>query len=190
MFRLLLVLYHRILAIATLPRRPVPMNSPDPPAATACCPIRHAFRVGQMGGGGVSGTSPALRARSNSMPSSSAPRWISPSTPATFRPAIRVSAISSAPRRSSTPRSIRRSPSARPEVTRTGDMTARIEGRLSARGSHAPSVSTSPFDGRDGDVIRFRVTGKMSRALFGMEIGTPIYSNMFEFDMALVGRRS
>lgn len=74
-------------------------------------------------------------------------------------------------------------------VTRTGDNEAKIEGQLTARGITRTVAFQATFDGQSGNQIRFRVTGKMSRALFGMEIGTPIYSNSVVFDMEMKGVR-
>jgi polyisoprenoid-binding protein YceI len=38
-------------------------------------------------------------------------------------------------------------------------------------------------------VVAFHVTGKVLRSRYGMDVGTPIYSNVVDFDMTLVGRR-
>ncbi|RWB26073.1 MAG: polyisoprenoid-binding protein, partial [Mesorhizobium sp.] len=37
--------------------------------------------------------------------------------------------------------------------------------------------------------IRFHVTGQVLRSRYGMDVGTPIYSNVVDFDMTLTGRR-
>ncbi len=74
-------------------------------------------------------------------------------------------------------------------VTRTGPKTARIDGQLTARGITRNVGFDVELAGRDQRHLRFRVTGRMSRALFGMEIGTPIYSNRVEFVLELQGTR-
>jgi polyisoprenoid-binding protein YceI len=74
-------------------------------------------------------------------------------------------------------------------VKRTGDNSAGVEGRLSAKGVTHPTRFTVAFAGQSGRTLKFHVTGKLSRALFKMDVGTPIYSNMVVLDMDLVGQR-
>ena len=74
-------------------------------------------------------------------------------------------------------------------VRQTGDNTAVINGRLTAKGVTRDSRFEIRFAGKSGSGLKFHVTGKMSRALFGMDVGTPIYSNMVVLDMDLIGRR-
>ena len=52
-----------------------------------------------------------------------------------------------------------------------------------------PTKFAIAFEGRQGGTLRFHVTGKLSRALFNMDVGTPIYSNMVVLDMDLVGQK-
>jgi polyisoprenoid-binding protein YceI len=73
-------------------------------------------------------------------------------------------------------------------VKRTGEDTAVINGRLTAKGVTRDSRFDIRFLGRTGSAFKFHVTGKMSRALFHMDVGTPIYSNMVVLDMELIGR--
>ena len=75
-------------------------------------------------------------------------------------------------------------------VKRTGDDTAVINGRLSAKGVTRDTKFNIRYEGKSRGGLKFHVTGKMSRALFGMEVGTPIYSNMVVLDMELIGRRN
>lgn len=74
-------------------------------------------------------------------------------------------------------------------IAQTGPTTARLEGRLTARGK----TRTESFDVRLSDrgrrSISFHVTGRVMRSPYGMNVGTPIYSNVVEFDMLLNGRR-
>jgi polyisoprenoid-binding protein YceI len=74
-------------------------------------------------------------------------------------------------------------------VRQTGDDTAIIDGRLTAKGVTRDTKFQIRYQGRSGSGVKFHVTGKMSRALFGMDVGTPIYSNMVVLDMELIGRR-
>lgn len=75
-------------------------------------------------------------------------------------------------------------------VRRTGDNTAVINGRLTAKGVTRDTKFEIRYEGKSGSGLKFHVTGKMSRALFNMEVGTPIYSNMVVLDMELIGRRN
>ena len=74
-------------------------------------------------------------------------------------------------------------------VTRTGDDSAVVNGRLTAKGVTRDAKFNIRYDGKGGGGLKFHVSGKMSRALFGMDVGTPIYSNMVVLDMDLIGRR-
>ena len=74
-------------------------------------------------------------------------------------------------------------------VTRTGDDTATIEGQLTARGKTFPQTFRARLDGLRGRQIQFHVAGKIMRSPYGMDVGTPIYSNVVDFDMSLKGNR-
>lgn len=74
-------------------------------------------------------------------------------------------------------------------VKRTGEDTAVIEGNLTARGGTFPETFQVRLVEFDGDGIRFNVKGKVYRSRYGMDVGTPIYSNIVDFDMDLVARR-
>ena len=74
-------------------------------------------------------------------------------------------------------------------VERTGEDSAVISGRLSAKGVTRDARFNIRYMGKAGSKLKFHVAGKMSRALFNMDVGTPIYSNMVVLDMDLVGRR-
>jgi polyisoprenoid-binding protein YceI len=75
-------------------------------------------------------------------------------------------------------------------VKRTGDTSALITGRLTARGKTFPEKFTARLGGLKAGTIKFHVTGKVLRSRYGMDVGTPIYSNVVDFDMTLTGRRS
>lgn len=74
-------------------------------------------------------------------------------------------------------------------VARTGGNSASIDGQLSAKGVTRPTKFSITFKGQQGKMLKFHVTGKLSRAMFNMDVGTPIYSNMVVLDMDLVGQK-
>ncbi len=74
-------------------------------------------------------------------------------------------------------------------VKRTGQTTAVITGRLTARGRTFPEQFTATLAGLKSGRIDFQVTGKVLRSRYGMDVGTPVYSNVVDFDMMLSGRR-
>lgn len=74
-------------------------------------------------------------------------------------------------------------------VKRTGQTTALITGRLTARGRTFPEQFTATLAGLKSGRIDFHVTGKVLRSRYGMDVGTPVYSNVVDFDMMLSGRR-
>jgi polyisoprenoid-binding protein YceI len=74
-------------------------------------------------------------------------------------------------------------------VQRTGDDTALIAGRLTARGKSFPEKFSVELAGLKSGKLQFHVTGKVLRSRYGMDVGTPIYSNVVVFDMMLTGRR-
>lgn len=74
-------------------------------------------------------------------------------------------------------------------VQRTGAATAIITGRLTARGKTFNETFQAELTSLRGGVISFHVTGKVLRSRYGMDVGTPIYSNVVNFDMTLTGRR-
>ena len=61
---------------------------------------------------------------------------------------------------------------------------------LTARGVSHEETFRATLIRRDGDRVAFHVTGRVLRSPYGMDVGTPIYSNVVTFDMTLVGRRS
>ncbi|MGB3386643.1 MAG: YceI family protein [Pseudaminobacter sp.] len=74
-------------------------------------------------------------------------------------------------------------------VTRTGEASARIDGVLTARGKTRKAQFEASVSDRNRRNIIFHVQGKVLRSPYGMDVGTPIYSNVVEFDMVLRGRR-
>jgi polyisoprenoid-binding protein YceI len=74
-------------------------------------------------------------------------------------------------------------------VTRISDDEARIDGVLTARGKSRKAQFEATVGKRNGKAISFRVTGSIYRSPYGMDVGTPIYSNLVQFDMMLNGTR-
>ena len=74
-------------------------------------------------------------------------------------------------------------------VKRISDTSALITGRLTARGKTFAEKFTAELGGLKGGTIKFHVTGKVLRSRYGMDVGTPIYSNVVDFDMTLTGKR-
>jgi polyisoprenoid-binding protein YceI len=74
-------------------------------------------------------------------------------------------------------------------VQRTGDRSAAIVGVLTARGHSRPATFQAELEDVGKGWISFRVTGKVLRSPYGMDVGTPIYSNVVRFDMELKARR-
>lgn len=74
-------------------------------------------------------------------------------------------------------------------VTRKGDASAVVEGVLTARGrQHAETFNVS-LAGASGSTLRFHITGQVLRSRYGMDVGTPLYSNVVDFDMDVVAAR-
>ena len=74
-------------------------------------------------------------------------------------------------------------------VQRTGASTARIVGMLTARGKSRRAEFKADVSRQAGGSISFHVTGTIYRSPYGMGVGTPIYSNLVQFDMTLNGTR-
>ena len=74
-------------------------------------------------------------------------------------------------------------------VTRTGDDSADIDGQLTARGI----TRTERFHARltqwNRRTIAFDITGGIYRSRYGMDVGTPIYSNVVKFNLSVKGTR-
>ena len=74
-------------------------------------------------------------------------------------------------------------------VVPDGADSAVIDGMLTARGVSHEERFTATLVRHDGTRVAFHVTGKVLRSPYGMDVGTPIYSNVVKFDMTLVGQR-
>ena len=74
-------------------------------------------------------------------------------------------------------------------IRRTGDRSATITGMLTARGHTSPATFEAELEDMGKGWISFHVTGHVLRSPYGMDVGTPIYSNVVQFDMELKGKR-
>ncbi|PSJ64777.1 polyisoprenoid-binding protein [Mesorhizobium ephedrae] len=74
-------------------------------------------------------------------------------------------------------------------VKRIGEDAARIDGVLTARGKARKAQFDATLRRLSGGSISFHVTGSIYRSPYGMDVGTPIYSNVVQFDMVLNGTR-
>jgi polyisoprenoid-binding protein YceI len=75
-------------------------------------------------------------------------------------------------------------------VKRTGDTGATVAGPLTARGRTHNETFQVQLGSLEGGRIGFHVTGRILRSRYGMDVGTPIYSNVVDFDMTLTGDRN
>ncbi|MBW6420969.1 YceI family protein [Rhizobium sp. XQZ8] len=74
-------------------------------------------------------------------------------------------------------------------VEQTGPDSAHVSGTLTAKGHSSPEsfdVKLTSFGDRS---IAFNVSGKIFRSRYSMDVGTPIYSNVVQFDMMIEGQR-
>src|SRR5690606_717706 len=74
-------------------------------------------------------------------------------------------------------------------VQRAGLDGAVVKGRLTARGKSAAETFRVTLESFSRGAATFHVTGKVFRSRYGMDVGTPIYSNVVDFDMRFVARR-
>ena len=68
-------------------------------------------------------------------------------------------------------------------VRRVDADSAIVSGRLTARGKNAAETFTVKLESLNGKHVVLHVTGKVLRSRYGMDVGTPIYSNVVDFDM-------
>ncbi len=76
------------------------------------------------------------------------------------------------------------------QITQTSPDTAEVAGILTARGKSGPASFQANLADHGKNSITFRVQGKIMRSRYGMDVGTPIYSNVVQFDMTIRGQRS
>ena len=148
------------------------------------------FHVGQVGGGGLSGAIPAVSGTfdidRHDLSRSSVEVTLRPASVATGQARIdaflRSNAVFDAEDHPQiTFRSTR--------VVATGPKSATIEGVLTARGVSRREIFQATLTDEGSDRMGFHVTGDIFRSPYGMDVGTPIYSNIVTFDMQLQGVR-
>jgi polyisoprenoid-binding protein YceI len=151
---------------------------------------RIAFSVAQVGGGGIAGTfshfSGTFDLRPGNVASSSVSFSLQPASVRTGEPRVenflRSSAVFDA---AAYPVITFHSTGIRPE----GGNRAIVEGALTARGISRRETFKATLIGRRGRTVAFHVVGDILRSPYGMDVGTPIYSNIAHFDMVLRGER-
>lgn len=74
-------------------------------------------------------------------------------------------------------------------VKRSGGTAATVAGPLTARGKTHSETFRVELGSLKGRRIAFRVIGRVLRSRYGMDVGTPIYSNVVDFEMTLAGDR-
>jgi polyisoprenoid-binding protein YceI len=74
-------------------------------------------------------------------------------------------------------------------IRQTGPDTATVEGALTARGKTRKERFAVTLTNWDQRSISFTIRGSIRRAPYGMDVGTPIYSNVVDFDMNIQGLR-
>ncbi len=75
-------------------------------------------------------------------------------------------------------------------VDQTGPDSARVTGVLTAKGHSDAETFDVKLTSWNGRMIGFSVTGRIFRSHYSMDVGTPIFSNVVQFDMLIVGQRS
>lgn len=76
------------------------------------------------------------------------------------------------------------------KVTQDGGDGAIVEGTLNARGIAHPETFRVKLTRHHGRRVELHVDGKVLRSRYGMDVGTPIYSNVVAFDMTVRGARN
>lgn len=75
-------------------------------------------------------------------------------------------------------------------VKRSGADGAQVVGALTARGRTSQERFDVTLKRLSKGSISFHVTGRVLRSRYGMDVGTPIYSNVVNFDMTLAAKRN
>lgn len=75
------------------------------------------------------------------------------------------------------------------KINQTGENTAEIEGKLTARGTTRTEHFGAELTKWNSRSISFHITGNIYRAPYNMAVGIPIYSNVVQFDMTVNGTR-
>lgn len=151
---------------------------------------RIAFSVAQIGGGGINGVFPRFSGAFDLNPDDIARSRVNfslkPESVTTGEPRVekflRSSAVFDV--------------AAYPVITfrstvirKKGSDRAVIQGVLTARGIAHRETFEATLVKRRGRTVAFHVVGNLMRSPYGMDVGTPLYSNVVRFDMMLNGRR-
>lgn len=76
------------------------------------------------------------------------------------------------------------------QVEQTGADSARVTGTLTAKGRNGQESFDVKLTSWNGRTIGFQVNGRIFRSRYAMDVGTPVYSNVVQFDMVIEGKRS
>lgn len=148
------------------------------------------FSVAQTGGGGISGKfgkfSGTFQLDGKDIRKSVVEFSLFPETVQTGEPRIEKFLRSSAIFDSANyPKIVFRST----KITQTGEDTAEIEGKLTARGTTKTERFSAKLTKWNRRAISFRIEGGIYRDRYRMSAGLPIYSNIVQFDMTVNGRK-
>lgn len=151
---------------------------------------RIAFSVAQVGGGGINGVFPRFSGTFDLNPDDIAHSRVNfslaPESVTTGEPRVETFLRSSAVFDvEAHPAITFRSTAIRQE----GTDRAIIQGVLTARGIAHRETFEATLVKRQGRTVTFHVVGDLMRSPYGMDVGTPIYSNIVRFDIELNGRR-
>lgn len=151
---------------------------------------RIAFSVAQIGGGGINGVFPRFSGTFDLDPGDVAHSRVTfslqPESVTTGEPRVESFLRSSAVFDVDAYPAITFRSTA---VRRQGSNRAVIQGVLTARGITRRETFEATLVRREGRAVTFHVVGELMRSPYGMDVGTPIYSNIVRFDMMLNGRR-
>jgi len=148
------------------------------------------FSVAQTGGGGISGKfgkfSGTFQLDGRDIRKSVVEFSLFPETVETGEPRIekflRSSAIFDT---ANHPKIVFRST----KITQTGEDTAEIEGKLTAKGTTKTEHFSAKLVKWNRRVISFHIEGGIYRDRYHMSAGLPIYSNIVQFDMTVNGQK-
>jgi len=148
------------------------------------------FKVGQVGGGGISGKftkfTGTFQLDSSDIGKSIVEFALYPETVQTGEARIENFLRSTAVFDTANyPKIVFRST----KITRTGEDTAEIEGNLTAKGTTRPEHFEATLTEWNRRVIGFHIQGGVYRTRYNMSVGIPIYSNVVEFDMLVNGQK-
>ena len=148
------------------------------------------FKVGQVGGGGISGTftkfSGTFQLDRGDISKSLVEFALFPDTVQTGEPRIENFLRSTAVFDTANyPKIVFRST----KITRTGEDTAEIEGNLTAKGTTRTEHFDATLTKWNRRVIGFHIQGGVYRTRYNMAVGIPIYSNIVQFDMMVNGQK-